>query len=444
MAITLALLALLIVYRALETRPDRIGARPTWRDPMILAGMLAGVAAAARLHSIAAVMPLLFLILIFDERTRRRQKYPRWTLSAAVFLLPLVFVAGAVCYWWAKSQVAPEYPHAASLFSKAGIALAVAPVAAWLLYRVEKTRPLLLRVAGPEAVKIGMGCIGGFLLTNFTIIPQYRAFLDSVEMYSGTYVDWQRTTWPLWTNIRWYIGFYMKVFAPDTVLVILFVASAVWIAVSRNRRLLPFLLVFLAFFVSKPLNLRAAPHHTLLWLPVFAILCAFPVARIYSILASRAATRPRWRIVASAAAAVLLTAIVPQLSNGPSHADWIKSNTPINTTFAVSYSCFNPDVFYEWLRLMDVPVPASVFDGRRPIIWWGKRGELQGYAGYACGTGGAARRITAYDQMSIADPNQVVDVYHDPAFQRVASFGKGPDEVDLFRFDLRPPDMKTR
>ena len=143
-----------------------------------------------------------------------------------------------------------------------------------------------------------MGCAGGFLLTNFTVIPQYRFFLGSLEGYSGSYIDWQRTTWPLWTNIRWYIGFYLKVFAPDTVLMVLLLASVLWIVVSRNRRLLPYLCAFLVFFVSKPLNLRAAPHHALPWLPYFAILCAFPVAEIYSTLVRRAANQPKWLLAA--------------------------------------------------------------------------------------------------------------------------------------------------
>jgi 4-amino-4-deoxy-L-arabinose transferase-like glycosyltransferase len=73
MAIFLALAAVLVTYRALERLPNRLGARPSWRDPMILAGFLTGVSAAARLHSIAASAPLLLLILLFDERSRRRQ-----------------------------------------------------------------------------------------------------------------------------------------------------------------------------------------------------------------------------------------------------------------------------------------------------------------------------------------------------------------------------------
>jgi hypothetical protein len=459
MAIFLALCALLVTYRALEKLPNRLGARPSWRDPMILAGVLTGVSTAARLHSIVASMPLLLLILAFDERMRRRQQYPRWTLSAAVYLLPSMFVAGALCCWWARSRVAADFPHAAALLTKAGMALAVAPLAAVLLYHIKKTRPILLRAASPEAIKIGMGCLGGFLLTNFTMIPQYRFFLDSMERYSGSYIDWQRTTWPLWTNIRWYIGFYMKIFAPGTVVAILLLTSVVWIVVSRNRRLLPYLFAFLVFFVSKPLNLRASFHHTLPWLPCVAILCAFPVAEIYSILVRRAAIHPKWRLVASGAAAILFAGIALELTNGPRQAaddsqhtqvrlqriseatDWIKHNTPSNTTVAVSYYCFNPDIFYVTLQAMGVPWPVSEFDGRSYFIWSDRRDQLAGLAGYACSPAGAL--TDPANNLAIADPKDMADVYHDPAFERVASFGNDLNAINVFHFDFRAPVPKT-
>jgi hypothetical protein len=429
---------------------------------MILAGILAGVAAAARLHSIAATLPLLLLILAFDERTPRRRQYPHWTLSCAVYALPSMFMAGALCYWWAKSQVGGEFPHAAPLLSKAGIALAGGPVAAVLLYRIERTRAILLRAASPEAIKIAMGCLGGFLPANFTVIPQYRYFLGSMNMYSGTYIDWQRTAWPLWTNIRWYIGFYLKVFAPDTITVVLLLVSTIWIVVSGNRRLLPYLLVFVGFFVSKPLNLIAAPHHTLPWLPCLAVLCAFPAAKLYSILAGRATMDAKRRLVAAGASAMLVGAVAFLLTNGPRNAaeyarssqvrlgnisdatDWIKYETPGDATVAMSYSCFNPDIFYAWARFMDVPVPASEFDGRRYFPWWGKRKELQGIAGYACATGGYPPGVGDNNKLSVADPREVVDIYHDPAFQRVASFGNDVHEVDLFRFDFSAAGAAAR
>jgi hypothetical protein len=183
------------------------------------------------------------------------------------------------------------------------------------------------------------------------------------------------------------------------------------------------------------------------------------VAKLYSILVRRAAIHPKWRLAASGAAAVLFAAIALHLTNGPRHAaeaaqstqvrlqhiseatDWIKHNTPWNSNVAVSYFCFNPDVFYVWLQSMGVPWPVSEFDGRNYMVWWGKRDQLKGLAGYACDNAGALTGLA--NNLSVADPNQVVDVYHDRAFQRVASFGNDFNAIDLFRFDFRAPGAKT-
>jgi len=457
MAICLALSALLIAYRAMEKDARGLGARPTWRDPMIWAGFLVGAAAAARLHSVAASAPLLWLVVHLDERTPRAVDYPRWALRAAAFQLPAMFLGGIVCYWEAVRRVVIVLPHAAALFSKAGIACAVAPVAAVLLYRFERTRPFLLRVASPAAIKMALGCVGGFLLANCTVLWQYNYFVGSIDMYSGTYIDWQRTTWPLWTNIRWYVAFYLKVFAPDSIVLILLAVSIAWIAISRDRRLLPYLVVFLAFFVSKPINLIAAPHHTLLWLPWFAVICAFPVARIYSILAARAAGHRGLQLVPVAVAAALFAVIATHLTNGPREAaaqvrgteerlqniskatDWIEHQTPLGVTVAMSYFCYNPDVFYTWMKSMAVPVPGVAgLERRRFFVWEGDRQGLRGFAGYVCGTGGSAAAAVDRRRLNVKDPNGVLDLYSDPDFERVASFGSGPNEVDLFRFDYRP------
>jgi hypothetical protein len=106
----------------------------------------------------------------------------------------------------------------------------------------------------------------------------------------------------------------------------------------------------------------------------------------------------------------------------------------------MSYFCFNPDVFYWWLLALDIPVPAWEFDGRMYLAWWGKRDQIAGMSGYACGTGGAGTSVSELDRLAIADANAVVDVYHNPAFQRLASFGSpGHSEVDVFHFDLSAP-----
>jgi len=461
MAVAFTLAALLVAYRALEKGGRQLGARPSWRDSLIWAGALAGVAAAARLHSIAASGMVLFLVLLCDERTPRRDRYPGWVRSAAWFAVPLIGIGGAVCFWLAKWQWSGEFPHAGAVLAKAAAGLAIAPFVLVLLYRLPGIRPILIRAAGPETIKVGIGIVCGFLLANPMLIPRFRYFLGSVEMYSAGYRDWTRATWPLWKNIRWYVALYARNFAPDTVLLLLLLGGAILAVASRNRRLWPFLLTFVGFFVSKPLNMIAAPHHTLLWLPFFALLCGYPVARLYDFVRTRDAGGAKWRLAACGAAAVVYLAIALSLSNGPAMAasqvqgdrarlaniekasHWILSNTRPDSTVAISNPCFNPDIFYIWLQALDVPVPPSVFDRRHYVIWFGNRGTVSGLAGYAC-TAGPIGTPENWDNLALTDPNHISDPNREPGFQRVAAFGNDFNEVDIFRFDFRGDPVRRK
>jgi len=454
LAICLMLAALLMVYRGLETAPERLGEPPSWCDRMIAAGLLCGIAAGARLHSIAASGAVLFFLLLLDTRLQRRDLYPAWILRASWVVLPLASAAGVFSFWMVRRQVLPEYPYAASLLFKASGALTVAPAAMYVLYRISGTRRLLVRAVSPEAIKLLMGGIVGFLISTPTIIPQFDNFLRSMNFYSGSYIDMARTTWALWKNIRWYVSFYGNVFAPDKILLLLAVAGASWIAISRHRRLAPYLITVLTFFVSKPINLTAAPHHTLLWLPFFAILCAYPVARLYEMACGGdAADTKRVRLAAAAATAGYVV-VALLLTNGPSKAafdvrlaqarldnvgkatGWLHDRTPLNSTLAFGYFCFNSDTFYEYLQAMGVSTEGAQMDPRHHLIWWGRRGPLTGLAGYLCTTAGIGTE-QQHDNLDHQDPNHIVDPYKERDFERVASFGNDFDEVDVFRFDFR-------
>lgn len=459
MAVAFTLAALLVVYSALEKGGPQLGARPSWRDSLIRAGALAGVATAARLHSIAASGMVLFLILLCDERTPRRDRYPGWVLSGARYAAPLIGLGGVVCFWLAKWQWSAEFPHAGALLAKAAFGLAIAPFVVVLLHRSPRIRPILIRAAGPETIKVGIGTACGFLLANPMLIPRFRHFLQSIEMYSARYRDWTRATWPLWKNLRWYVALYARNFAPDTVLLLLLLGGAILVLASRSRRLWPYLLTLVGFFVSKPLNMIAAPHHTLPWLPFFALLCGYPVARLYVFLRTRDAGSAQWRLAADGAAAVAYLAIALSLSNGPAMAasqvrgdrarlanieratDWIHYNTPRDSTVAISNPCFNPDIFYVWLQGLQVPVPLSVFDGRRYVVWFQNRGTISGLAGYAC-TAGPIGTVANGDNRAFTDPNHTSDPNREPGFQRVAAFGNDVNEVDIFRFDFRDDPVR--
>ncbi len=454
MAICLILAALLVVYRGLDKTPQLLGEALSWRDRMIAAGFLCGIAAGARLHSMTASGTLLFFILLCDPRVERRDEYPRWVRRMSRIALPLVTAAGVVAWWLVRRRILVEYPYAGSLLIKAAVAMVAGPAVLALLYRISGTRRLLVRTVNPEVIKLLIGGICGFLISNPTVIPQYDDFLRSMNFYSGSYIDWARTTWPLWRNIRWYVGFYGGVFAPDKILLLLSLSGALWIAASRDRRVVPYLIALLAFFLSKPINLIAAPHHTLLWLPFFAIVTAYPIARLYDMVRGPAASgRNRRRLaVGTAVAATVWIGVL--LTNGPANAaaevrssqarldniekatDWIHDNTPNNSTVAFGYFCFNPDVFYTIVQSMNVPVPGASLDPRRHLVWWGRRGALSGIAGYLCTTPGIGAD-QQHDNLASSDPEHLADPYKEPEYQRVVSFGHDFDEVDVFRFDFR-------
>jgi len=454
MSICLVLAALMLVYRALAAAPGNFDARPSWRDPMIRAGVLCGIASAARLHSMMASGALLFLIMLCDPRVQHREHYPKWILGPARFVLPLISVGSFVFYWMVKWHVT-AYPFAARLLEKTAIALILAPPAAVLLYRITSTRPILVRAMSPPAMKLGIGGLCGFVATNPLMFPQYTHFLESINVYTGFYNDLERTKWPLWMNLKWYVAFYTHVFAPDTLLLLLFAAAAVWIAVSRDRRFLPYILTVFSFFISKPINLMALPHHAILWLPLFALACAYPAAKAYDAMRGPQGARRTRKIGAVIAIAAAFAAIALTLTNGPAKAaeyarltqvrlenvgkatDWIHANTPMNSTVAIGYWCFNPDVFYTRMEEMRVPLPNGPIDPRRHIVWWGHREQLSGIAGYLCTSQTARGGTLPYDQLAPTDPAHLVDPYAEPGFQRVASFGRDTQEVDVFRFDLR-------
>jgi hypothetical protein len=82
-----------------------------------------------------------------------------------------------------------------------------------------------------------------------------------------------------------------------------------------------------------------------------------------------------------------------------------------------------------------VPVPAGAVDGRDYVIWWGHASALRGRDGYACVTPSDLDSIK--DRLDIKEPGEGTNPYSDARFHRLASFGSGANEVDLFHFDYK-------
>ena len=122
-----------------------------------------------------------------------------------------------------------------------------------------------------------------------------------------------------------------------------------------------------------------------------------------------------------------------RLVNVQRASDWIIEHTEPRATIAVGFYCFNPGVFFEWLREVEVPVPDSAPDRRRYIVWWYRTVSLNNGVGYACMTN---QDLDLAARLAQVEPEKVAVPVQDLRFNRLQSFGVGPNAVNLFRFDF--------
>lgn len=453
LAISFTLAGLLSLVYALD-RPHAPGEHPHRRrwgmfDMVFMAGVFAGLGAATRLHTITASLPVMALVLmLWPPREKDAADYPRWVkIFAGVAAAAVAAAQWLLMVTW-RVALEPR-PHAYRLLQTVVIGVGCALVAGFVLYLVPRTRRLLIRIVSPDLIRLLIGCGAGVLLGMPTIIRQYEFLLGSMEFYRTGYVDFARAGWPFWKNVQWYATLYLGVVAPDTWVRVLLAVGAAVVLLTRNRRVAPFLVGAILFFVSKPLSLLAAPHHVLPWLPFFAIVCGYPVGLLFDLLARRV---PYGKGVASASLAIGFTMLALSVTPGPKAVaageagieerlgnivlatNWIKHHAAPDATIAVRYYCFNADIAYVWMRSLGVPVPPAVFDSRTFEIWWGTASQLKGRAGYVCLT---PLDLALTEDVERRSPGDGVDPVTDPRLGRVQSFGTGNNEIILFRFDFR-------
>jgi len=456
MAMCLMLGSILIVLRAIRGAParGRVGWDIRW---ILLSGVLAGLAAACRFHSITASVPVLLLLLTIADR--KPPAYPRTLVLAWDVILGLglfsaaAFAIGIKIGYVPRSRLGRDllgaWPVAFEKLYPLSIIAAIGLAGVCCLRLIAWKRPSSDRYTHPRILVLAFGCCVGCLVGTPTLLWQYQYFLQSIASYSSGYFDLDRAGWPLLKNIEWLLKLYLRLIAPDNLTLFLMLCGAGLILIRKDRVLIPFLAGAALFFVSRPITLIAASHHCILWLPMYAILAGYAVANGYDAL-QHAGRHAKW--IAGAGLAALFIALGYRMSPGPvsvransrfteermhgiqSATDWVHSNTEPNAVVAISYYCFNSNIFYTWLQQLEVPEPASVWDGRRYLIWWGQHAAVQGLKGYAIAMPQDIQAMKErIDQVS---PGQGTDPYHDKGFQRIEAFGTYPNEVDVFRFDF--------
>lgn len=458
--------ALLLAVRWLDLAPEGWAASAearAWHLRFACVGLLIGWAAAARLHSLTLTVPVMFFLFGLRERQgepAKAQEKEEWSglpWPGRIWLAIAMLSGGAWVALWVAPLLPDEslrqeflaLPAAVQLARTASLSAMLGSLLIVWAWRGTRWRALAGRWAGAGIGSVAAGVVAGLATGLFPLATQLHYLAVSLQFYSTGYLDRARMLLPFPENVRQYLGYFLHQFVPDPVTLALSAAGMIWIAVERRRALAPFLLAALLFFVSRPLNLVVSPHHVILWLPVWYLCAAYPVARAWA-----------WRApYGPAAACALLAAVMWSAPNGPKQigstlaadyhsrsnvaraTDWMKARLVQGEVEAVSFYCFNEPVFYAWMDHLEVPVPESSKPPGRTLIWWGHRRDLAGQRGFVCATPRDVELTKG--RVDLAEPGQGTDPYREPAFRRVATFGSGASQVDVFRFDLRSTAGQT-
>ncbi len=443
LAVVLFLLAILYLDRGL-------GKAGREARSIALAGLFAGLAAATRFHSITATAPVLLMMLLASRSPA--PPYPEWMRAWWKRMLSIAFilaVAGTIAiksgYLRGTSEgsmLTEMWPEGFDALYRLCLIAAVLIAGLFALEVWKRTRTVADRLLHPRVFVLSCGMICGFLAGTPTVLWRRAPLAHSIHFYTTQYLDFERMSWPLARHMGWLVRFYLRTVAPDNFSLILIAGGALLIVIRRDRRFLPFLAGAILFFVARPLNTLPFDRHVVLWLPLFAIMAGYLVARVYE-----------WMPLAMAnvAVVVLICGMVVTMHWGPKSlasdmaadqekkrsvvlaTDWIHQHAEPYASVAISFQCFNPDAVVWWMRAVHVPLPPPS-DPRNYLVWWSDRKALRGLRGYACETpdGGP----TNQGVINAQTPGEGMNPYSDPAFKLVQSFGSGPTQVDLFRFDF--------
>ncbi len=160
---------------------------------LFASGLLAGLAAAMRFHSITATLPVLLMILLFEPGPEYPPLYSKRVVALAfgaaiagmigTRILPGTGAGKMLLTWWPKAfQV---------FFGLCAIA-AVLIAMIWALRFSQRTAWLGKRILQPRVFLLLAGAVAGVLAGTPTILWRAENFFESIQMYTTSYVDVER------------------------------------------------------------------------------------------------------------------------------------------------------------------------------------------------------------------------------------------------------------
>ncbi len=481
MGITLALTALYLVLEALTFGKVKY---------FLIAGILSGVAAAARFHFALATLPVIISLYFFTRRQCGKPvqestpgsvnnektnsvsdevvgNRPLWSLILSSLIGAFFVTGGVITLLISLHLVQPNFlTHAMlitvesnsvdevikglTLMRKLWLFLAMVSLAFFIALRIPKLRDRVRKILNPAIILIVSGFGVGFVLGTPTFLWRGSHLLRSIQFY-GDWIDQKRQKLSLLGQLFDVYSSYWKVITPTIGLTWLLIVGAVLIILRRDRTLYPILIGCAMAFISQPILLVIAPYRVDPWLPYLTIVQAYPLAVVYQMLAQLNRQKLLFQLFSLSMMILIGTSVVhngvqvasnnieqmliPRLNAVAQVTNWLEANTDSNAEIFLSYFSFNKAMFYTWIEQQGAKVPKKIRETRHYYPWWSNRSALQNHAGYLVAT---QADLVSKNYWDSKQPGEGVDPFTEKAFTRVASFAGGGYQFGIFRFDSKP------
>jgi hypothetical protein len=442
-----------------------------WRGtPAIywVAGVLAGVATAARFHFAFVGFPVILLIFFLQDRARLPA--PEWSryralywisgalgvlaiaggLETLVFKAKLVAASGLTDTMMLTTRSGPaEYADAKATVAALWFLLGFGSAAILAAHAFPRARRRIWPAVNPFTLLATLGFVAGFVLSHPEFLWRGEYQLRSIQFYSNDTDPGLLRLGPItsWWKVS---AYYFTSAFPERWVQVLFVAGIAAILWRRRPVALALAGGAALCFCAQPLHMKLWPHHVIPWLPLLCFVAAAPAGLAGSWLIQRF---HHGRLAAVAAVVLASAAVVwacaPRLQRedrfvavSKTRTDrimemdrWLSKNVPRDAYVLVSFSALNEDGVREMIEGSGVRVPDFVTKRRKVRIWWLERSSVDGHAGVVC----VSRADIAYfrDDLERKHPGSTYNPFEDRGFQSIARFGAGSSELGVFQFDRR-------
>jgi hypothetical protein len=311
----------LILYSRWRARPAIYG----W------AGVLAGVAMAARFHFALVGFPIILVLFFLRDRknleTEPNSSHHRFTYLIGAALAAVFIIGGTVTVllklnlinadWTTERMLLTtpagpaQYASAKAVIAMLWLLLGLVAGLTIVLYMSPRGRRWIWPVINPYTILLSVGFAAGFVLAHPAFLWRGEMQLRSIQFYS----DWTDPRLLSLSPMRswfWVARYYFYVAFREPWWRLAYIGGALLIIQRRRPVSLAFLCGAMVCFVAQPIRMTLWPHHVIPWLPFLSFVAAAPVGYLGEWIAQRVRTRTQSTAAVLVSAMLLVGLFVPR------------------------------------------------------------------------------------------------------------------------------------